>query len=147
MSENRFPSILVGVQLLAILLIILTGSLTAKHPILFVLELFGIFLFLWAFFTFKKISKLSVSPEPADKAHLVTSGPYKLIRHPMYSSILITMATLVIDIFTVERFILYIILFIDLIIKLNFEEKLLKQKFKNYSFYKKRTYRLIPFIY
>lgn len=94
-----------------------------------------------------QFSNLKVTPSPGESAQLRMNGPYKLIRHPMYSSLLIAALFLIIPQYSLLRLITGLLLTIDLIVKLNYEEKLLQQKFNTYRAYIEKTYRLIPFIY
>jgi protein-S-isoprenylcysteine O-methyltransferase Ste14 len=92
-------------------------------------------------------SKLRIMPEPSANATLVTHGPYRFIRHPMYSAILLGALGLLISYFTWVRLIMVISLAIVLISKLTWEEKMLSQKFEGYSSYCRDSKRLIPFLY
>lgn len=94
-----------------------------------------------------QFSNLKVTPSPGESAQLRMNGPYKLIRHPMYSSLLIAALFLIIPQYSLLRLITGLLLTVDLIVKLNYEEKLLLQKFNTYRAYREKTYRLIPFIY
>lgn len=138
--------ILVISQILSIIFIILTGQLIPKNPLLFVLFLIGIILWAWAFFEMR-VNKINMSPIPAKKSKLVTSGPYKYIRHPMYAALLLIFFPLIFDLFTVERLVLGVILLATLLVKLLYEEELLKKRFKTYKAYQSKTSRLIPTIY
>ena len=92
-------------------------------------------------------SKLSILPEPSANATLITKGPYRFIRHPMYTAILLGSLGLVINQFTWLRLAIVIALAIVLLIKLNWEEKMLSQKFDAYKEYMKHSKRLVPFIF
>jgi len=78
---------------------------------------------------------------------LVTSGPYKYIRHPMYLAQVIVVAPLVVDYFSWVRFGVILILILDLLIKIQFEEKRLLNHFPDYDVYRKNSWKLIPFLY
>jgi protein-S-isoprenylcysteine O-methyltransferase Ste14 len=65
----------------------------------------------------------------------------------MYAAVLITMLALVIDQPTPMRWIIWLILSADLMLKLEYEETLLTRRFPEYAAYRKRTKRLIPFVY
>jgi protein-S-isoprenylcysteine O-methyltransferase Ste14 len=80
-------------------------------------------------------------------AVLVTGGPYRLIRHPMYLAVLLVIWRLIIDHFSLLRVAAGLILIIDLTIKMLFEEHLLKQRFVEYQAYMRTTKRLIPLIF
>lgn len=126
-------------------LVAITGPLLASDRFLFV-ELVGIALGFWAVYSMR-LDNLHITPEVGHNAKLVTNGPYAVIRHPMYAAILLVSLSLVITYFTLFRFIVLLILTIDLVSKLNYEEGLLSKKLNEYKKYKQKTYRLIPFIY
>lgn len=143
MSKSK---ILVFAQFGSFILIIITGQLIPKNPILFLLFLLGIALWVWAMWEMR-VTKVRISPEPAKKAKLVTKGPYHYIRHPMYTATLLVSFSLIFDLFTTERLILGIILLATLVAKLQYEEELLKKRFKAYKAYQSKTSHLIPLAY
>lgn len=136
----------VAIQLISLVFILLSGPFFARQKSLLIVEFIGIFLGLWAIFEFRKTT-FRITSEIGKGAILVVSGPYKFIRHPMYSGLLLTAFSLIIDTFTNVRLIAGLILFLDLIYKAKLEEKYLRSHFKNYKQYTKYTYRLFPFIY
>lgn len=137
---------LVFVQLVCLGLIALTGPLFATNPVLLLLECLAGFLGLWAIWTMG-IDNFNVTPDVKQRARLVTSGPYRYIRHPMYSALLVGGLALVLDTFSPERMVLWLVLLVDLLIKLNYEEQLLSRDLEGYSAHMQRTKRLIPFLY
>lgn len=143
MSKSK---ILVTSQILSIVFIIVTGQLVPKNPVLFLLFLIGIALWAWAFFEMR-VNKINMSPIPAKKSKLVTSGPYQYIRHPMYAALVLIFFPLILDLFTIERLVLGVILLVTLLVKLQYEEELLRKRFKTYKAYQSKTSRLIPSVY
>ncbi len=141
-----YKNVLVGVQFVGLVVIVLTGSIFAKNTFLLVIEIAGIILAIWALFSMK-LSNVNAYPDLKKNAKLVKSGPYKIIRHPMYSSIILSVLPLIIDQFSFLRLTVYVIILVDLVIKLNYEEKLLKAHFEEYQDYCNNTYRIIPFVY
>lgn len=101
---------------------------------------------IWAIGTMQ-LDNLKVTPSPGEEARLVTHGPYKVIRHPMYTSLIILMTPLVIAEFSLLRLFLGLLLLADLVIKLQYEERLLSEKFPQYKSYRQGTYRIVPFLY
>ena len=112
----------------------------------FSLLILSVLLIGWAIFTMRK-SKLRVMPEPSANATLITNGPYRYIRHPMYTAVILFCGSLLICNFSLLRVLLITALTIVLIIKLTLEEKLLQQKFEAYQDYHKHTYRFIPLVF
>jgi protein-S-isoprenylcysteine O-methyltransferase Ste14 len=145
--SNRIKSILlVGFQFLFIFLLLSGSSLKNISLLAYAFMILSILLVLWAIITMQK-SKLRILPEPSANATLVTRGPYRFIRHPMYTAILLGSTGLLIHYFTWMRLSMAIALAIVLLIKLTLEEKMLLQKFDAYRDYMKHTKRILPFIF
>ena len=137
--------LLVAIQFLCLGGILITGPVIAWRPIYLVLEMLGVALGLWALATMT-LRHLNILPDIRAGSQLVTQGPYRFIRHPMYSALLLVTLSLLLDTYTTARLIIWVILTIDLWFKSNYEEKLLTRHFEGYSDYQQRTKRLIPFI-
>jgi len=79
---------------------------------------------------------LSPFPRPINNSNLVTKGIYRFMRHPMYYSLIF----ISFGVFITKLSIYYLFLSISLILiiklKIALEEQYLKNKFKNYLFYK-----------
>lgn len=110
------------------------------------IEFLGIALAVWALVTMNK-SKLNIAPQPRKNARLVTSGPYAIIRHPMYASIILAITPLIISHWDINRFAFLMFLYVNLILKLLFEESLLRSCFDGYEEYMKRSWRVIPKVF
>lgn len=136
----------VFIQFLCLVLVAITGPLVAYNKLYLVIEIIGLLVGMWAVWTMK-IGKFRITPDIPQNGRLVTSGPYGYIRHPMYTSLLMITLALVLDRFSLLRLFLWLVLSFDLLMKLNYEEKLLSEHFKDYASYKQRTKRLIPFVF
>ena len=79
---------------------------------------------------------LSPFPRPINNSNLVTKGIYRFTRHPMYYSLIF----ISFGVFMTKLSIYYLFLSTSLILiikfKIDLEEQYLKNKFKNYLFYK-----------
>lgn len=105
----------------------------------------GFLLMMGALITLGKNYQLGGSP-PRAYDGLVTTGPYALVRHPMYTAALgisLGLAGLVRSWILAGVFVLYLVLILLLIPR---EEDGLQQAFE-YDAYRRRTKRLIPFVY
>jgi len=136
----------VGVQFVCLVFIITTGPWLATSPELLALEISGIFFGFWALLTMK-LRNLSVLPTIKPNCSLQTGGPYLWIRHPMYSALLLVMLALVLEEFTYWRGVVWLILSLDLVLKLQYEEELLANEFPEYRGYQSKTSKLIPWIW
>jgi len=145
MKVKPLPVVLLTVQLVCMGFLLLTGHLFAGHP-WFWLEFAGIGVLAWAVYAMTP-RRLTPWPEPRVDARLVTRGPYRWVRHPMYAGVLLVMWALVLDRLTFVRLLVWLVLLADLLTKLEYEETLLARRFPEYAGYRKRTRRLIPFVY
>ena len=78
---------------------------------------------------------------------LITSGPYALVRHPIYTGLLTMFVATVIVLGHVAGIIAMPFVFVSFWIKLRYEEKLMLKQFpEQYAAYQQRVKRIIPFI-
>jgi protein-S-isoprenylcysteine O-methyltransferase Ste14 len=146
MKKDKFKAYtLVSIQAISILLILVTGWPFASYIPLLITQIVGGMLGIWAIAIMGR-SNTNITPLVKQSAILVTKGPYTFIRHPMYSAVLLTIWPLIIDQYSLFRLAIGLVLTIDLIVKLLFEESLLRQRFAGYEIYMKETKRLIPFV-
>jgi protein-S-isoprenylcysteine O-methyltransferase Ste14 len=90
---------------------------------------------------------LTALPSPLDNGHLVESGAYRIVRHPIYSGIILGMFGIA---FYFSNWIGFlgaaaIMIFFDQ--KSRREEVWLVEKYPEYMVYRTRVHKLIPFIY
>lgn len=96
---------------------------------------------------YNKIGNFSIYPEIKAHAILITSGPYRYIRHPMYTSLLIMMIGIALYNYHWLNALGVILVLFAVINKANNEEKLLLMKFDTYAAYQLESDRFIPNIY
>ena len=146
MPTNLKSQALVGIQLACIVYLLATLTLATFTLPDILLAGGAIILGLWALITLGP-SRVRVLPEPSQNACLATSGPYRVVRHPMYTAAIVLTVALVLDKPSWDRLGAAVILLVDLILKLRYEEYLLSRRFPEYADYRRRTWRLFPPIY
>jgi protein-S-isoprenylcysteine O-methyltransferase Ste14 len=93
-------------------------------------------------------SNWSTSPSIKEQHELVMSGPYRFIRHPIYTGILLAQLGSIIATGSPLWLIAFATFFIVYVYRLNLEEKLMARRFSDqYLVYKQRSKKLIPFIF
>jgi protein-S-isoprenylcysteine O-methyltransferase Ste14 len=134
------------VQYASLVTLILTGPIVPGHPLLLICYAAGWVLGGWSVLSMG-IGNLNAGPDPLPDGILVKHGPYATIRHPMYAAILLVIIPLLIDHFTFLRLSLTVLLTINLILKIRYEEQRLIFSFCNkYREYTARTWQLIPYV-
>lgn len=106
---------------------------------------FAAFVGLWAIYTMGR-GNVRIRPELMEGAILRLHGPYKYIRHPMYTSVLFIGLSMAISPLSMISVLLFAGLCFTLYLKLTYEEKQLTNRFPEYAEYKKQTHFIIPFI-
>jgi protein-S-isoprenylcysteine O-methyltransferase Ste14 len=86
----------------------------------------------------------SVLPEPRANARLITTGPYTLVRHPLYLGLIIFAVGCAIGWNTPVHWIAAASLVLILDAKSRREERFLIERFPEYRGYAARTPRLLP---
>lgn len=138
--------LLVFIQFAGILFFIFTGqSVPASIPV-FMLQAIAFVLGVWAIVAMK-LHTLSVLPRVKEGGKLCTSGPYRILRHPMYTAVLLFLLALLINQYSMSRAVVFAVVFVDLMFKMQVEEKILLAHYNDYKAYMERTKRIVPFVY
>ena len=90
---------------------------------------------------------LTPLPYPKDRATLVETGAYALVRHPIYAGGLIATLGWALCVGTWITLGYVVSLFVLLDRKARREELWLEERFAGYAAYKSRVRRLVPFVY
>jgi protein-S-isoprenylcysteine O-methyltransferase Ste14 len=137
---------LVILQFSCLLFLLIQGKILAIG-LLLVFQIFAIILGIWAIWVMK-IGNFNIQPELKNNAVLVNSGPYKFIRNPMYSGLILFFGSGLATSFHILNFLVFLLMVLVLLLKINREEKYLALRFgDDYLAYKNRTHRLIPYLF
>ena len=118
----------------------------SNNAFLLIIQIIGFGIALWSILEMKH-SRLNISPTPLKNAILITSGPYKYIRHPMYLSLILAFTPLLITYFSSYFLIIFIVFIVNLVFKFLYEESLLIDHFSDYKDYMKKSWRILPYVF
>lgn len=90
---------------------------------------------------------LTPLPYPKDGTELVQTGPFALVRHPMYGGGLVLAVgwALLVQGWLTLGYVVALFVFLDM--KSRREEEWLAERFPTYAAYQRRVRKLIPFLY
>jgi len=94
-----------------------------------------------------RLGNFAVYPEPLGHAQLITSGPYRWVRHPMYLSLLLFMSGVAMYNGSLLNQLSLLTLLLAVLGKMYKEERYLHAHFDGYTEYSGNNKRLLPFIY
>lgn len=92
-------------------------------------------------------SNLTPLPYPRDNSSLVQTGIYRLVRHCLYSGLILGTAAYSLWTLSLSHTFVAVVLFIVLDLKARQEEAWLRDRFPEYADYQQRVSKFIPGIY
>ena len=137
--------LLVGIQFVTIALIMIPKQAIMITSLWWVCIMIATLTALWIF-THNKVGNFNIVPEIRDNAKLIVTGPYRFVRHPMYSSLILFMLGIVLWHFNWINVLLLSIMIGAVSVKAFREEQLWGYHDSAYEAYKKRTKMIIPFM-
>lgn len=130
----------------AMIMLLSLNKLFAVEPIGITVQVLAAGLMLWARITFGRRSFHAAANPTA--GGLVTSGPYKYWRHPIYAAIIYFAWTGAIsNSIAAITAILATVITLGLFVRMIAEEKLVAEQYPEYEAYAAKTKRIIPFIF
>lgn len=87
---------------------------------------------------------LTAHPIPAKQGVLVTDGLYKYARHPIYTGVIAIGLAMTLSGGLFPHVLFFVALIVLLSYKASFEEKLLRERYPDYSRYAEKTGRFLP---
>ena len=121
------------------------GVLFTAHPIAIALQVIAIALMVWARVTFGRRSFHAAANPTA--GGLVTTGPYGIIRHPIYTAACLFVWGSIVVHWSLVSVALGILLLLGALMRMLCEEQLVKQKYPEYVDYAKVTKRMVPYVF
>jgi protein-S-isoprenylcysteine O-methyltransferase Ste14 len=132
-------------MLTGIMALLSNRGLFSPHPAVITIQGAAIVLVIWARRTFGRRSfHLAANPT---EGGLVTSGPYRYIRHPIYSSALVVTWAGIAANWSASNAYSGIMVIGGAVLRILCEEHLVRIRYPEYDAYAARTKRLVPFLF
>lgn len=120
-------------------------ALFSTAPLHVATQAAAVLLMLWARLTFGPRSFHATAPPT--EGGLVTSGPYRFIRHPIYSAALLFALPGALSRPSVATALWFLLALTGALVRMITEEHLLLRRYPEYRDYASRVKRMIPFVF
>ena len=137
--------IALGVAFIGALFLLYKNYIFSKNPITIIIQLCSVVLMIWARITFGFRSFHAAAN--TTKGKLVTQGPYRWLRHPIYASLIYFFGACIVSFPLIETITAVILISGGLFVRMLLEEKFLRLTYSEYGEYSERTKRIIPFVF
>jgi protein-S-isoprenylcysteine O-methyltransferase Ste14 len=151
-AQHRDNDVLRNISLAALLLMALAllgllfrGALFSSQPVAIMVEVLAVALMVWARLTFGQRSFHAAANPSA--GGLVTTGPYRYIRHPIYTAACLFGWSGVLANISLINVMLGVLLLVGAVVRMLCEERLIVADHPEYAAYARTTRRMVPFIY
>lgn len=131
--------------LAAIVVLGVTGNLVSSSPFAIAAQVAAVVLNVWARISFQK-GTFRVTAAPRGTS-IITRGPYRFIRHPMYSAALLFIWAGVASHLSALTLAIGIAATALCIVRVIVEERLLRATYPDYVDYSKATKAFIPYVF
>ena len=134
-----------GLAALGLAFLVINNCILSVHPIGIIFQIGAAGLMVWARITFGLRSFHAAANTTSGK--LVTNGPYRWLRHPIYAAVIYFVWAGVISLPFVTAFAAAALISVCLMARMALEERFLLLTYGDYRAYAEKTKRLIPFVF
>lgn len=145
MSRERLSLVAFLVAVVCLVYLIFIRHLFAHHPVLIGVQAVAVALMIWARLTFGLRSFHATANTSA--GGLVTTGPYRYWRHPIYASIIYFVWAGQVERPELTAIAAAVVATGALFVRMVLEEHFLRATYPEYTAYAARAKRLVPFVY
>ena len=142
---SRWSTIAPVVVVLMLVTLGVRHSLFSSSPTVILPQGLAVALSIWARRSFQR-GAFSTSASPAGPT-LIANGPYRIIRHPMYTAALLFIWSGILGHWSAVNALIGLIATATAAIRITVEERLLRARYADYAEYASRTKRFVPFIF
>jgi protein-S-isoprenylcysteine O-methyltransferase Ste14 len=132
-------------SIVAIVALVFRHGLFSPSPVVIFFQALAIALMIWARQTFG-LRSFHAAANPTEGG-LVTRGPYRFIRHPIYAAVIIFSVAGVAGNLSVVNGALGLVIVAGMITRALCEERLLRVRYPEYADYARNTWRMIPLLF
>jgi protein-S-isoprenylcysteine O-methyltransferase Ste14 len=125
--------------------LVFRGEVLSPAPHVILLQLLAVALMVWARLAFGRRSFHATAPPT--EGGLVTTGPYRWVRHPIYTAVCVFTWACVIGHPTVFALGAAGIVTLGGGLRMLAEEELLRKRYPEYAEYAQRTKRMVPYVF
>lgn len=144
--NNKTASILATtVSILALAALVMNHGLFTAAPVAIAVQTLAVLLMIWARLTFGVRSFHAAANPTVGK--LITNGPYRYIRHPIYAAVVVFAVAGVLANRSLLNGILGLLMVAGMVVRAHCEERLLRAQYPEYADYARRTWRMIPGVF
>lgn len=149
-NRKALGALLVGLQFACMLLLAALAVPAATRgdipPLSLLLAAAAVALALWILMH-NRLGNFNIQPLPKTEGILVTTGPYRWIRHPMYTAVLLGAAALAPMTHPAMGWGIWLCLALVLWTKSLFEEQWMQEQHPGYSAYMLKSKRFVPLVF
>jgi len=125
--------------------LIVTRLLFSPNPVVIAVQAAAVTLMVWARVTFGRRS-FHAAADPTEGG-LVTTGPYRFIRHPIYTAVCFFVFAGALAHLSLVAVGLALLEFVGALCRMVPEERLVVQRYPEYAEYAARTARMLPYVF
>ena len=122
-----------------------SGNLLSLNPNVIIVQIAALVLALWARRSLG-LRSFHLTAEPTE-GPLVTSGPYRVIRHPIYTAACLFVWPGALAHHSFPAFVLATLVTAGALIRIIYEERTLAERYPEYARYADTTNRMLPYVF
>jgi len=130
---------------LALVGLVVRGAFFSSQPVVIMAEVAAVVLMVWARLTFGQRS-FSAAANPT-AGGLVTTGPYRFIRHPIYTAACLFGWSGILAHWSQINVLLGVLLLVGAVARMLCEERLIIEAYPEYRDYAQATKRMVPYVF